>query len=78
MIARVWRAVIHVDDAGVSAPAWRALALVPLAGLRAAPSVGAGIGQTSVFSPLAVASGVALSTGALVLVGPCVDACPSI
>lgn len=78
MIARVWRAVIHIDGAGVSTPAWRALALVSLTRLRAAPSVGAGVGQTGMFSPLTVASRVALSAGALVFVRPCVDARPSI
>lgn len=78
MIARVRGAVVHIDGTGVSAPARRTLALVPLTGLRAAPAVGAGVGQTGMFSPLTVGSGVALSAGALVFVGPCVDARPSV
>lgn len=76
--AWVWGAVVHIDGAGVSAPARRTLALVALAGLRAAPAVRTRVGQTGMFSPLTVGSRVALRTGALVFVWPCVDARSSI
>lgn len=78
VITGVRTAVVFIDGAGGSGPAWSAAALEPLTALHTAPPVKTRLRQTRVIRSLAILAGVALRTGAVVLVWSCVTAGSSI